>query len=114
MKSQRGLSGSVRRTKRTAEPEHRAHDEADPPSEVGGHDVGIEQDQGGGRAGRCAEPVRAVDDEVDRAADTSRDSSSIAELMAAYSPPIPMPVKNRKVKNIHALCDVAVSTVANR
>ena len=41
-------------------------------------------------------------------------SSSMAELMAAYSPPMPMPVKKRKAKNIHALREVAVSTVATR
>ena len=41
-------------------------------------------------------------------------SSSMAELMAEYSPPMPMPVKNRNAKNIQALCDVAVRTVATR
>ena len=39
-------------------------------------------------------------------------SSSIAELIAAYSPPMPMPVRNRNRKNIQASVANAVATVA--
>ena len=39
-------------------------------------------------------------------------SSSIAELMAAYSPPMPEPVKNRVRKKNHGANANAVATVA--
>ena len=39
-------------------------------------------------------------------------SSSIAELMAAYSPPMPAPVKNRAMKKYSAVGAKAVATVA--
>ena len=41
-------------------------------------------------------------------------SSSIAELMAEYSPPMPIPVKNRKTKNIQTVIENAVAIVATR
>lgn len=41
-------------------------------------------------------------------------SSSMAELIAAYSPPIPKPVRKRKRKNHHAEKEIAVSAVAAR
>ena len=41
-------------------------------------------------------------------------SSSIAELMAAYSPPMPAPVKKRQMKKTMALGENAVATVASR
>jgi hypothetical protein len=41
-------------------------------------------------------------------------SSSIAELMAAYSLPIPAPVKNRAMKKYHGAKAKAVATVAAR
>jgi hypothetical protein len=39
-------------------------------------------------------------------------SSSIAELIAAYSPPMPMPVRNRQRKKYQASNANAVATVA--
>lgn len=41
-------------------------------------------------------------------------SSSIALLMAAYSPPMPKPVRKRKTKNHQGLNEIAVSAVAAR
>ena len=41
-------------------------------------------------------------------------SSSIAELIAAYSPPMPKPVRNRNRKNHQGANDRAVSAVATR
>lgn len=41
-------------------------------------------------------------------------SSSIAELMAAYSPPMPKPVRKRNRKNHQAEKDSAVMAVAAR
>ena len=39
-------------------------------------------------------------------------SSSIAELIAAYSPPMPVPVKNRQTRYQVGFIEKAVSTVA--
>ena len=39
-------------------------------------------------------------------------SSSIAELIAAYSPPMPAPVKKRAMKKNSAAVENAVATVA--
>ncbi len=39
-------------------------------------------------------------------------SSSTAELMAAYSPPMPRPVKKRQKEKKRRLCEKAVQTVA--
>ena len=41
-------------------------------------------------------------------------SSSIAELIAEYSPPMPAPVRNRMARNHHAEKENAVATVAAR
>ena len=41
-------------------------------------------------------------------------SSSMAELIAAYSPPMPNPVRNRNRKNHQGAKDSAVSAVAAR
>ena len=40
--------------------------------------------------------------------------SSIAELIAEYSPPIPAPVKKRAARNQSAVVENAVATVASR
>ena len=40
--------------------------------------------------------------------------SSIAELIAEYSPPIPAPVKKRAARNHAGLVENAVATVASR
>ena len=41
-------------------------------------------------------------------------NSSIAELIAAYSPPIPAPVKNLATRKNHGANAKAVATVATR
>jgi hypothetical protein len=41
-------------------------------------------------------------------------SSSIAELIAAYSPPIPNPIRNRNRKKLHMSHENAVAPVKNR
>ena len=41
-------------------------------------------------------------------------NSSIAELIAAYSPPMPAPVKNRTRKKYHGAKAKAVASVATR
>jgi hypothetical protein len=41
-------------------------------------------------------------------------SSSMAELIAAYSPPMPKPVKKRKIAKLAKFHENAVATVATR
>jgi len=41
-------------------------------------------------------------------------NSSIVELIALYSPPMPSPVRKRKARKLHTFHDVAVSNVATR
>ena len=66
-----------------------------------------------GRPPRGAEPVTAVDDQVDPAPARAGIISSIAELIAAYSPPIPAPVKKRAAKKYQGGKEKAVATVAS-
>jgi hypothetical protein len=74
-------------------PDHRTQDradqEADPPGDVQ-LDL-VEQDERAQGADDRAAPVGAVDADVDPAGIIS----SMAELMAAYSPPMPAPATNR-------------------
>ena len=74
----------------------RSDPKAEPPAEVDGEEPGVEQDERRERAGRRADPVAAVDRQVDPPRTLAGISSSIAELIAEYSPPIPAPVKKRK------------------
>jgi hypothetical protein len=94
--------------------QHHAEAEAQPPADVYGEELRVEQHKRGGGARGGAEPIRAVDDQVDPAADAGGISSSMAELIAAYSPPMPAPVMNRNRKNHQAENDSAVSAVAAR
>ncbi len=55
------------------EAEHDADAEREPPAEVGREHVRVEEEQRGKRAERGAEPVAAVDDQVDAAAHARRD-----------------------------------------
>ena len=41
-------------------------------------------------------------------------NSSMAELMAEYSPPMPIPVRNRRTKNHHASNEAAVNSVETK
>ena len=73
MNSQRGLSGTLRRTNKHRQPEHRADPERQPPADVLGEDRRVQQQQCTRRAARRTQPVRAVDDEVDPSAHARRD-----------------------------------------
>ena len=73
MKSQRGLSGHVAADEQDADAERGADPEGEPPADVGGEERRVEQgDRGEGAAGG-AEPVAAVDHQVDPAAHPGRD-----------------------------------------
>ena len=56
----------------------------------------VEKDEREPGAERDAEPVGAVDGEIDAPRRRAGISSSIAELIAAYSPPMPAPVSARE------------------
>ena len=71
--SQRGLSGTLRRTSMIATASDRAEEEREPPADVGGEERLVEQHARERRAERGAEPVGAVDREVDPAARARRD-----------------------------------------
>jgi hypothetical protein len=87
-----GALGHVAADQQDPEAEDRAKAEGQAPAEVGGEPVGVEQDQGQGGPEHRAEPERAVGHQVDPTPQPAGISSSIA----AYSPPIPAPVKKRQ------------------
>jgi hypothetical protein len=91
-----GALRNVATHQQDGEAEHRAETEREPPAQVGGEEALVEQDHRQDRAAGGAKPERPVDDQIDPTADPGGISSSMAELMAAYSPPIPAPVKNRQ------------------
>ena len=112
MKSQRGLSGTCRRTIRmpTARmaPRPKASRQPQAGSTIVGSSSGIVS----------SEPIAAPIQKEPLIATSTRPryfagiSSSMAELMAAYSPPMPMPVRNRAQKYHSGVIENAVSTVA--
>jgi hypothetical protein len=106
--------GKVPPHQQDGEPQDPSNEEAEPPAHIESEETRIQQQECGRSSDRCAQPVGAVDEKVDRSRTRAGISSSMAELMAEYSPPIPMPVKKRKAKNIHASRDSAVSMVATR
>ena len=98
MNSQRGLSGHVA-------PDHQDRQRRGPrrarrraASRAPGRGR-VQQRDRQQRAGRGADPERPVDREVDRPRYLAGISSSMAELIAAYSPPMPVPVRKRAAKN---------------
>ena len=68
MNSQRGLSGTWRRTRRIPRPRIAPAAEREPPAEVGREDRGVQQQQRREAAERRPDPEAAVDREVDPAA----------------------------------------------
>ena len=96
-------------------PEHRADAEPQPPAEV-------DREDSAGRAGRrvASDPAAAPTQNVPLIARSTRPrtragiSSSIAELIAEYSPPIPAPVKKRKTAKLQKSQENAVRNAATR
>ena len=84
-----GTLGHVAAHQQDGDAEHRAEAESEPPAQVRGEEVLVEQDHRQDRAAGGAQPERPVDDQIDPTATRAGMSSSMAELMAAYSPPIP-------------------------
>jgi hypothetical protein len=112
--SQRGLSGTVRRTIRMSKPSTAPSPKASrQPSEAGIRSASS-------RTRLSAAPPAAPNQyepftaRLTVARHRAGTISSIAELIAAYSPPMPAPVKNRMRKNHHGANEKAVSTVASR
>ena len=73
MNSQRGLSGTLRRTSRMPTARIGAQPEREPPAHAGSIDRRVEQRDRQQRAGGRADPERAVDRDVDAAAVLLRD-----------------------------------------
>ena len=114
MISQRGDSGTWRRTSRTARPSTtpRANDSRQPtlPGKIDSLSATIDS----------SAPSIAPNQNDPLIARSTRPrcldgiSSSMAELIAAYSPPMPKPVRKRQAKNHHGWNEIAVSAVATR
>jgi hypothetical protein len=68
-----GALGDVAPHQQDAEAEDRAKAEGQPPAQVGGEQVLVQQQQRQGGPERRPEPERAVDDQVDPAAEAGRD-----------------------------------------
>ncbi len=112
MNSQRGDSGTLRRTSRmpTARMAPRPNASLQPHSWL----ITV-----GSSSGMVSSAPPAAPTQNEPLIDTSTRprylagiSSSIAELMAAYSPPMPAPVRNRQAKYHIGVIENAVSTVA--
>jgi len=100
LQSQRGLSGTLRCEGSGWLGRGARRSESQPPSQIHRQEVGFEEQDCRGRAYACPGPVASVDDKVDPAPEPRWYRSSIAELMAAYSPPRPRPVMNRKMAKL--------------
>ena len=114
MNSHRGLSGTSRRTRRTTRPNSAPIPNASrQPISSGTNEVSSSRSE-------PAAPKAAPNQYVPLMARSTRPrtragmSSSIAELTAAYSPPIPAPVRNRMTKKYQGANANAVATVATR
>ena len=97
-----------------AEAEHGSDTEAETPADIRREQALIEQKRDRERAAGRAQPEAAVDDEVDTSAIFAGMSSSIAELTAAYSPPMPSPVIIRKIAKLQKSQANALSSTPDR
>jgi len=91
-----------------------ADQEGQPPSQRRVDKGGIEQDDRAACAHGRSDPEAAVDQEVSPAAQAARIGSWIVELMAVYSPPMPVPVGKRNSTKLQAFHDKPVAAVAKR
>ena len=114
MVSQRGLSGTLRRTNMIARPMAAPSPKAKrQPRSIGKRLLSsTTKDRAApAEAPSQYEPLMARSTQPRARAGMS---SSMAELIAAYSPPMPRPVSARKIQNDAALLVNAVATVATR
>ncbi len=114
MNIQRGDSGTFRRTRRMTSPSSAPSPNARRQPSAGGKML-VSRRNTVSTAPKAVpsqyEPLMARSTTPRRRAGIS---SSIAELMAAYSPPMPAPVKNRQMKKKTGVKAKAVATVATR
>ena len=94
--------------------EGRPDKECEAPTHSGGIERRIEERDGDERADRGADPEAAVDVRSSWPRYLAGMSSWMVELIAAYSPPMPQPVKKRKRKNVEPFQASPVSAVAIR
>jgi len=88
--------------------------EADAPANIDRENVRIEQHQRCARAERRADPEAALMMSATRPHTRAGTNSSIAELTAAYSPPMPSPVTQRQTAMLAKSHEKAVSRVPVR
>ena len=88
--------------------------ETEAPADIRGEQSLVQQERNSKRSCRCPKPEAAVDDEVDTTAVFAGMSSSIAELTAAYSPPMPSPVIIRKIAKLQKSHANALSSTPDR
>src|SRR3954451_3007339 len=88
--SQRGLSGTLRRTSRIAKPDRAGEPDGEPPADVGRREQRlVEQQKRGQRAEDRADPVEPQITKSTASRTRAGINSSTAEWMAQYSPPTP-------------------------
>ena len=78
-----------------AKAENRTNAKREPPAEADGNNPHIQQHDACRGANGRSNPETGVDNQINASAYTRGDSSSMAELMAEYSPPMPAPVSPR-------------------
>jgi hypothetical protein len=114
MNSQRGLSGTLRRTSRIARASTtpRAKHSRQPRSTA--RSFGLSSTSVAAAPAAVPTQYEPLMIRSTRPRTQAGISSSMAELIAAYSPPMPAPVMNRNTKNHHGANEIAVSAVAAR
>ena len=113
MKSQRGLSGTLRRTNRMPSPSIAPSPKASRQPTSAAKSARVEQDQRGSPPTAAPTQSEPLMIRSTRPRARAGISSSIAELIAAYSPPMPAPVKKRHDEEVPRRSNAkAVATVA--
>jgi hypothetical protein len=91
-----GALGDVAPHQQDAEAEDGAEPEGEPPAQVGGEQLLVQQQQRQGGPERRPQPERAVDDRVDPAAEPGRDELVDGRVDGRVLAAEPAPVKNRQ------------------
>ena len=114
MNIQRGLSGTLRRTSRMTRPKTAPRPNASrhPKSLAKKFSLSRNTDRAAPKAVPSQKEPLMIRSTRPRI--RAGISSSMAELMAAYSPPMPAPVKKRQAKKNIGFLEKAVATVATR
>jgi hypothetical protein len=109
-----GTLGHVAAHQQDGDAEHRAEAEGEPPAQVRGEEVLVEQDHRQDRAAGGAQPERPVDDQIDPTADPGRDELVDGGVDGGVLAPDPDAGENRQTKKYMGFIENAVATVATR